>query len=427
MALLLAALTGLTSLSIDMSLPAMPQLQQAFGAGVPAVQLTLSVFLAGFALGQVFCGPLSDRWGRRPVLLAGLALFTAAGFVCAGSDSLPMLIGFRFVQGVGASVGPVVARAIVRDRFDARRGAGVLSQMTQVMIIAPLLAPTLGGYLLVHAGWPAIFLVLGASGALMCLLCWRYLPETAGGTRAQADGGMADGGADVGGAEVVGAEVVVGRGAGFLASLRGIVAHRASVRHALTTCFAYAGMFAYVSASPFVLMDVFGVAEQHFGYFFALTAASLLVSATLNRSLLKRRTSPLLILRRGVLVIFAAGLALGLAAWSGFGGLAGVLAPMMAYMFGQGLLMPNATAAAMAPHGHSAGVISSVMGALQTAGGALAGYLVGAFYDHTPLSLGVTVATFAALTLLASGVAAEVLGARTRGRGEASIHLTCEV
>ena len=402
MTLLLAALTGLTALSIDMSLPAMPQLQQAFGAGVSAVQLTLSVFLAGFALGQVFCGPLSDRFGRRPVLVAGLALFTVAGFVCAGSTSLQMLVAFRFVQGMGASVGPVVARAIVRDRFDARRSAAVLSQMTQVMIVAPLLAPTLGGYMLVYLGWPSIFLVLGASGALMTLLCWRYLPETSTSKPEQTD------------------DETTGAG-----SLRGLLAHRASLRQALTTCFAYAGMFAYVSASPFILMEVFGVEEQNFGYFFALTAAALLVSATVNRSLLRRRTPSLVILRRGVLVVFAAGLALGLAAWLGFGGLAGVLLPMMAYMFGQGLLMPNATAAAMEPHGQSAGLISSLMGGLQTGGGALAGYLVGAFYDHTPLSLGVTVAAFAGLALLASGVI-RTAGAEGSRSGRAAIHVTCE-
>lgn len=381
--LLLATLTGLTSLSIDMSLPAMPQLQEIFGASVSAVQLTLSVFLVGFALGQIVCGPLSDRWGRRPVLLAGLALFTLAGLACALSPSLALLVAARFVQGAGASVGPVVARAIVRDRFDSRRAASVLSQMTQVMIVAPLLAPTLGGYLLVHVGWPSIFAVLGASGALVSLICWRFLPETA--RLRQVD-------EDV-------------KSSSVRDSLREVFQHRASLRHALTTCFAYAGMFAYIGSSPFVLMDGFGVAEENFGYFFALTAMALLVAATVNRALLKRHMPSLFILRRGVFVVFAAGAALALASWFGVGGLAGVLVPMMAYMFGQGLLMPNATAAAMAPHGESAGVISSMMGALQTAGGALAGYLVGAFYDHTPLSLAVTVAAFASLTLLASGIA----------------------
>lgn len=377
---LLAALTALTALSIDMSLPALPQLQQTFRAGVSSAQLTLSIFLLGFALGQVVCGPVSDRRGRRPVLLVGLGLFSLAGFACASSVSLPMLIGFRLVQGVGASVGPVIARAVVRDYYDARRGAAVLSQMTQVMIIAPLVAPTLGGYLLVHVGWPSIFLTLGGGGLLLLLACWRYLPETVRERHETAAGGQPS----------------------IREGLRALFAHKASVRHVLTVCFVYAGMFAYIGGSPFVLMDVFGIAEQNFGYYFAVTAGGLFVSATLNRTLLKRHASPINILSRGVLVVFAAGLCLLLAVWFGVGGLLGVLVPMTAYMFGQGFVMPNATAAAMAPHGRSAGVVSSVMGCLQTGGAALSGYLVGLFYDHTPLSLAVTVAAFAGLTLLAS-------------------------
>jgi len=400
--LLLATLTALTSLSIDMSLPSMPQLQETFGASVSSVQLTLSIFLAGFALGQVFCGPLSDRWGRRPVLLAGLALFTIAGLVCASSTSLGMLVAARFLQGAGASVGPVVARAIVRDRFDDRVRDGDALERALGAPIAPLLAPTLGGYLLVRAGWPSIFVVLGASGLLISLICWRFLPETARVKKVEDD-----------------AKTPPARG-----SLLDVLKHRESLRHALTTCFAYAGMFAYVGSSPFVLMDGFDVAEENFGYFFALTAAALLVSATVNRALLKRQQPSLLILRRGVFVIFAAGALLALASWFGVGGLAGVLVPMMAYMFGQGLVMPNATAAAMAPHGESAGLISSVMGALQTAGGALAGYLVGVFYDHTPLSLAVTVAVFATMTLLASGLVWSRGTANERQLD--ALHVTCE-
>lgn len=379
---LLAALTALTALSIDMSLPALPQLQETFQAGVSSAQLTLSIFLLGFALGQLVCGPVSDRRGRRPVLLAGLGLFALAGLACAASTSLSMLVACRFLQGVGASVGPVIARAVVRDYYDARRGAAVLSQMTQVMIIAPLVAPTLGGYLLVQVGWPAIFLTLGGGGLLLLFACWRYLPETVRERQGQ---------------ELAGA----GQPSAW-AGLRALLAHRASLRHVLTVCFVYAGMFAYISGSPFVLMEVFGVAEQNFGYYFAVTAAGLLVSATFNRWLLKRHASPLNILSRGVLVVFAAGLCMGLAVWFGVGGLLGVMVPMTVYMFGQGFVMPNATAAAMAPHGRSAGVVSSVMGCLQTGGAALSGYLVGLYYDHTPLSLAVTVAAFACLTLLAA-------------------------
>jgi DHA1 family bicyclomycin/chloramphenicol resistance-like MFS transporter len=378
--LLLGALTGLTSLSIDMSLPAMPQLQQAFSASVSSVQLTLSLFLAGFALGQIICGPLSDRYGRRPILLSGLTLFSLAGLVCAISSSLLMLISFRFLQGLGASVGPVVARAVVRDRYDFHRGAAVLSQMTQVMIVAPLIAPTLGSYLLVGFGWPAIFLTLGASGALLGFLCWCYLPETANQKWQAPDDQKSD-----------------ARG-----RLHRFFEHPASLRYALTTCFAYAGMFAYIGASSFTLIDVFGVAEKNFGYFFGLTAAPLLVSASINRLLLKRGVATLRVLRFGVLINFTAGLAVVIVAWLKVGGLAGILVPMMAYMFGQGLLMPNATAAAMAPHGRSAGAISSVLGSLQTGGGALSAYIVGAFYDHTARSLATTVSIFALLVLITS-------------------------
>lgn len=368
--LMLAALTALTALSIDMSLPAIPEFQRVFAAAPAEAQLTLSLFLAGFAFGQLFCGPLSDRLGRRPVLLAGLSLFSLAGLACALSPSLGWLLFGRFLQGLGASVGPVVARAIVRDSYDAESASSVLSQIVQVMIVAPLVAPTLGGYLLVEFGWPSVFVALGLGGALLGFVCWRSLPETSTGQG----------------------------GASALAGLRSLLTHRQSLRHVLCVCAVYAGMFAYVGGSPLVLMDVFGVSERHFGAYFAVTAASLLVSATLNRALLKRHVPSSTLLRWGVRIVLVSGLLLPFT--MGFG-LAGVLVPMMGYLFGQGLLMPNATAAAMAPHGRSAGVVSSAIGFLQTAGGALTGYLVGHFYNGTPLSLAVIVALFAGLTYLA--------------------------
>lgn len=375
--LLLGGLTGLTALSIDMSLPAMPQLQKIFNVDVAAAQLTLSLFLLGFAVGQLLCGPLSDRWGRRPVLLGGIALFSFAGLLCALSPSLTMLVLARCLQGVGASVGPILSRAIIRDVYESREAAGVMSQMTQVMIVAPLVAPTLGGFLLIKMGWQAIFVMLACCGALLGLLCWRALPET------RREEHLTSGGL---------AQVAVG--------FKSVLSHRASLRHILTSCFAYSGMFAYVSGSPFVLIDVFHVPRQNFGIYFALTAICLMIGATVNRALLNRE-APTSILRTGVLVIFGAGIAIALAVYFGIGGIAGVILPMMAYLFGQGLVQPNAMAAALEPHGQVAGVASSIMGSLQTAGGALAGFIVGAFFNGTPLSLGLTVAGLAVLTMLA--------------------------
>ena len=388
--LLLAALTALTALSIDMSLPAMPQLQRTFGAGVSLVQLTLSLFLAGYAAGQLACGFLSDRLGRRPVLLAGLALFTAAGFACAFSPSLPVLIVLRLAQGLGASVGPILARAMVRDRFGgsgsvgSREAVSVLSQITQVMIVAPLLAPTMGAYLLSLFGWPSIFLALGASGALVGLICLLRLPETLP-------------------ARVCG-EACASAPApapslrdGFAA----VLSHRASLRHALTVSLSSAGMFAYISGSPFVFMEVFGVEQRHFGYCFALTAAALLAGATANRALIRHVPSRTLLLW-GAWLVAAAGALIALLASLRLGGLAGVIGPMMLYLFGMGLLQPNATAMAMEPHARTAGAVSSVMGGAQTVGGALAVAAVGAFYDHSAGSMAATVAVLAALTLLST-------------------------
>jgi DHA1 family bicyclomycin/chloramphenicol resistance-like MFS transporter len=375
---MLAGLTGITALSIDMSLPAMPQLQRVFGADVGATQLTLSMFLVGFAVGQLICGPLSDRVGRRPVLLAGLALFVAAGLACASSPSLALLVAGRFVQGLGASVGPILARAIVRDSFEERDASGVLSQITQVMIVAPLVAPTLGGYLLGLAGWKAIFLALATAGLVLWTVCWRFLPET---RRPHAEAPPA-----------------------LLGSYWTVLSHPASLRNVMTVCFSYAGMFAYISGSPFVFIDAFGVPRELFGLLFALPAGALLAGATLNRVLVRRMESARL-LRAGVLLVFAAAVTIAVLASLGAGGLPGVLVPMMVYMLGMGLVQPNATAAAMAPHGRLAGVSSSVIGSLQTVGGALSGLVVGSFYDHSPRSLAFTVGAMGAATLLVHATA----------------------
>ncbi|MGC4043469.1 MAG: multidrug effflux MFS transporter [Armatimonas sp.] len=382
--LLLAALTALTALSIDMSLPALPQLQRAFKASAGGVQLTLSLFLVGYGVGQLVCGFLSDRFGRRPVLLAGLALFTVAGLACAFSPSLPALVVLRLLQGMGASVGPILARAMVRDRFGVSREAvSVLSQITQVMIVAPLLAPTLGEYLLALWGWPAIFFVLGATGAIVGVICLLRLPETLP-TALDQDAAPIE------------------QTPSLKDGLHAVFSHRASLRYSLGVALASAGMFAYISASPLVFMEVFQVPQRQFGLFFAFTAAALLVGATVNRALVRRHISSRTLARAGAWIIGVAGSLVALLALLKFGGLAGVIAPMMLYLFGQGLLQPNATALAMEPHVRTAGAVSSIMGGAQTLGGALAATAVGMFYDHSTSSMAITVGVLAVLALLAS-------------------------
>lgn len=375
--LLLAALIGIIALSIDMNLPTMSELQRIFNADVSSVQLTLSLFLIGFAIGQIICGPVSDRIGRKPVLVVGLIVFTLAGIMCAVSYSLPMLIIGRFIQGFGASVGPIIARAIIRDIFNSEEASSVLSQITQVMIVAPIIAPTIGGVLLTTFGWHSIFVILGTCGALLLLVSWRKLPET------------------------LPKESIEPQTNSIWKNFAIVLSHRSSLRHILAAAFSYAGMFAYISGSPFVFMDVFGISEEHFGFYFAITALAVMVGASINRFLIKRFSS-LTLLRYGVYLLLSAGILLAVLVFFGIGGLIGVMFPMWFYMLTLGLIQPNATANAMAPHGKLAGVSSSLIGFLQTAGGALTGYLVSVFYDHSPMSLAITVCVMAVLTFLIS-------------------------
>ncbi|RYG45292.1 Bcr/CflA family efflux MFS transporter [bacterium] len=373
---LLAALTALTALSIDMSLPAMPRLKEIFGSTEGMIQLTLSLFMLGYSVGQLVCGPLSDRVGRRPVLLGGLAVFALAGFGCAIAPSLPVLIALRLVQGMGASVGAILGRAIVRDKFEGREASGVMSQITQVMILAPLVAPTLGGYLLQAFGWHSIFLFLGIAGLAVASLSFAKLPETIRQRRTES-----------------GYVGQVFRGFGQA------LAHRSTRRHVLTTMFASAGMFSYISGSPFVIIGVFKVPEGQFGMVFSLTAAALMVGATLNRRLLSI-WEPTRLLRFGVSIVAAAASLLILCTAFQWGGIYGVMGPMMVYLFGLGMVMPNASAAAMEPHPHMAGLVSSLMGGLQTLAGAVAGFAVGSFFDGTTRSLGFTAGAMGLLALL---------------------------
>lgn len=377
--LILSALTALTSLSIDMNLPALPQLAKVFDASVASIQLTMSLFLLGFALGQLICGPISDRVGRRPVLLGGLFVFAIAGFLCAMGNSLFLLVGARFIQGLGASVGPVLARAMVRDCYDHKEASATLSQMTQVMIISPLLAPVIGSHLLVSWGWHSIFLFLGASGVFIWILCWQFLPETLSTHQTTPLEHNADGSTQP-----------LWRDFGH------VLAHGPTVRYLLASCFAYAGMFAYVSSSPFVAIQIFHISRENFGYIFAFTALALMAGATLNRKLLGRHL-PTALLNNGMMGVVAGGWLMVLCSWFNIGGIAGIVIPMMVYMVGQGVVQPNAMASAMAPHGRLAGLASSLMGCLQTAGGAVAGYCVGAFYNGTTLPMALTIAGMATL------------------------------
>lgn len=364
----LAALTGTTALSIDMSLPAQPTLARELAVSPEVAQLTLGLYLAGFALGQLVVGSLSDALGRRRVLLAGLAVFTLAGVACAAAPSIEILLAARVVQGFGSAASPVIARAMVRDTQPAASAARMLSTIMAVLAVAPMLAPAFGGVLLIHLGWQAIFATLAAVGVAFSAMALFTLPETLPPERRVRPslGAIVD---------------------GYLRFLR----TPGTLVPTAVACLSFAGQFAFIADSPFVLIDGFGVAPDHFGYYFGATALALMIGSIVGRRRLLLRP-PARVLALGALTLCIGG---GLAAigvhWPALGR-AGLMAPVVIYFLGIGLTSPSATAIAMHPVPEIAGAASAAIGALTMLSGAASGY----FTTHTggsdPRTLGLVMA-----------------------------------
>jgi DHA1 family bicyclomycin/chloramphenicol resistance-like MFS transporter len=369
--LLLGALAGMTALAIDMSLPALPTLTRELAASPQSVQLTLNLFILGYAAGQLIYGPLSDRFGRRRMLLTGLTVYTIAGFACALAPSIEVLIAARLVQGFGACVGPVLGRAVVRDHMTGRRAAQTLSYITLTMALAPLIAPTIGGFLLSRLGWPAIFVFFGTFGLALLGATWLGFGESLKQPDLQAL-----------------------RLSRLLSNYKAFFTNRLCVGYAFVNGFVFAGLFAFLSGSPYVLIEVYGVPSSRFGLYFAWSACGVILGAFTNSRVVHHFAGDR-VLRFGLGVLTAAGATLLLLCWTRWGGPLAMMVPIMAYLFGQGLIMPNATVAAMEPLPHMAGMGASLLGAIQMGGGSFSGLAVAALYNGTPMAMGGTIAAMA--------------------------------
>ncbi len=381
LAVILGALVALGPLSIDMYLPAFLELGRDLRADAGSVQLTLASYFVAMAIGQALYGPLADRHGRKLPLYAGLVIFIAASVGCALATTIEMLIAMRFVQALGGCAGMVIARAVVRDCFDERESARVYALLMLVMGLAPILAPMLGGWLVIHQGWRSIFWCLSGFAALNLISVALLLPESlAAEKRLRHDLAMVF--------RVYGA----------------LLGDRHFMRFALSSGLIMAGMFAYVAGSPYVFMDVYGVEPEGYGLLFGINAAGLIIASQINGRLVMR-VDRVRLLRAALTVAAIAGLVLLGTAVSGTGGFPGILAPLFVFISSLGFILPVAAALAMTPHGRNAGSASAMIGTLQFMLGAAAGTLVGAFHDGTarPLALIIALCGCGALAALLLG------------------------
>ncbi|MBM4254347.1 MAG: multidrug effflux MFS transporter [Deltaproteobacteria bacterium] len=360
---ILGTLIGITPFSIDMYLPGFPAIASDLHTDISQVTLSLTSFFIGVAVGQLFFGPISDRYGRKTPLLVGLALYVIASLGCVFVRSVNALIALRVFEAVGGCAGMVISRAIVRDMYSGPDIARVFSLLMLVMGVAPILAPTIGGIVTTTLGWWYIFLVLMLIGLSLLIISARVLPETR-----QADPSIS------------------------LHPLRVLREYLTVLReprfatYALTGSIASAGLFAYISGSPFVFMKLFSISEKHYGWIFGMNALGLITASQINRVLLRKRTSAEIILRASSLQ-FTFGLLLALSTRMHLIGFVGTVLLIFGFMMMQGFVFPNASALAIEPFTRNAGSAAALLGGLQMTSGAVASALVSYLHNNTALPM----------------------------------------
>lgn len=372
---LLAAIVAIAPMSIDMYLPALPALQRHFMTGATEVQLTLSAYFVGLAVSQIIYGPVSDRYGRRVPLLFGLALYVLASFGCVFAPNIHALIALRFLQALGGAAGAVIVRAMIRDRYPPQEMARVLSMLLLVMGVAPILAPTLGGQILLWANWQAIFATLVVFGSLCFAGVLWTLPETLVVRQAELS--------------FAGVAQVYSR----------MLAHRRFMGYALAGGIGQAGMFAYIAGSAFVFIEVYGLTPGQFGWLFGANACGLIAASQINARLLKRYRSERVL--RAALACNALGATLLLVALlAGVGSLAVVLPLLFFSISSLGFSFPNSTAAAMAPFGDRAGMASALLGTLQFSFAGLSSAVLGHLHNGSAIPMAAVMASCGGIACL---------------------------
>jgi DHA1 family bicyclomycin/chloramphenicol resistance-like MFS transporter len=356
------------ALSIDMALPSLPATAQALGTRAATVQLTVTLFLAAFALAQLLHGPLSDRLGRRRVVLGGLAVYVVGGLACWIAPSARLLVAARVLQAIGAASGPVVGRAVIRDLYEPQQAARVLGYMGTAQALTPILAPIIGGVVHQAFGWRAVYLTLALCGATFLGFAALLVPET---NRLRDPNALRPGHLATNAADLLGDRTFVG--------------------YVLVAALMFGGQFAFISGSSFVLIEVLKVAPDVYGLCFGLVAFGLMIG-----SFIAARLTP----RAGIDRLIAAGTGLSAIvgsvmaalAWGGVWTVPAVIGPMFGFSVGVGIVLPTAVAGAIGPFPRTAGLAAAGLGFLQLTAASAYGILVGRLYDGTPIPMAAAIA-----------------------------------
>jgi DHA1 family bicyclomycin/chloramphenicol resistance-like MFS transporter len=372
---LLGALSTFGPLSMDMYLPGLPDLTRDLSAPAWAAQMSITTCMAGLALGQLIAGPLSDKRGRRGPLLAGLAAYAATSALCAAAPSIWWLLVLRFVQGLAGAAGIVIARAVVRDRYEGSSAARIYSLLMLVAGLAPILAPLVGGQLLHVTDWRGVFLALAAVGVALLVAAVRWLAESLA--------------------------PELRHGGGLVATLRvfgTLLRDRGFVGLSLAMGLSFSAMAVYIGGSSFVLENVYGMSPQLFSVTFALNAAGIVAVSQLGGHVVER-VGPRALLDVGVRASAVGGVGL-LAAILLDAGLAGVLPSLFVIVSCLGFVLPNSTALALHDYPHAAGSASALFGLAQFGLGGAVVPLAGVAGGDTALPLGITAAVLGVASAL---------------------------
>lgn len=380
LAVILGGLCAIGPLAIDMYMPGFPQMAAEFSVDAGAIQFSLTTFFAGLMFGQLLCGPLSDKYGRKPLIFGGLSLFVLSAFGCAAASDAATLNTFRFFQGLGGSIGMVMAFAVTRDLYTGLAAARLMSLTVMLVSVAPIIAPMLGSMVVNFSSWRIIFCLLGLfGGALIGLTAWK-LPETHN-PELRRSGKLSDG----------------------LVHYGTLLRSRQFLPLVLASSAVQGGMFAYLSASSSVYMTTLGLSPLQYSMAFGLNAFGLMIAAKFAPDLI-RRFNPHRLLWTMLLIDLVAGLLLTILSLTGQTSLVPVAVLLFTIVAANGVIMPLTSMMALDSFGHISGTAAALMGAMRFAAGAIASGVTAAFSDGTPLSMSIVMAvcSFSAIVIAAT-------------------------